>query len=145
MLFNTKTITGRVAVSKIIGFIIGGLVLLILPLIPVETTLEFKIGFVLLIMAMSITIGFMGIFTYHPAIPQLRMPWWLRGGSIGLFYFLILILLAKDSLEPFLTLDIVTWTGLTSPYWALIDGMILGMLIGYVTTKICGEGNLPLE
>jgi hypothetical protein len=144
-MFNKHSLAGRLAVSKAIGLIVGFLTLLILPLVPVETTLEFKLGFVLLIVMMSVMIGFFGIFTHHPLFTSWKLNWWTRGPLVGILFFLILVLLAKDELGPFMSLDIVAWTGLTSPYWAILDGAILGGFIGYITTKICGEGNLPLE
>lgn len=144
-MFQKHSIAGRVVVSKLIGFIIGGFVLLLLPLVPVATSFEFKIGFVLLIVMMSVVIGFFGIFTYHPIFTSWRMRWWFRGPLVGVVFFLILVLLAKDALIPFMSLDIVTWIGLTSPYWALLDGALLGGLVGYITTKVCGEGDLPVR
>lgn len=130
--------------SKTLGFIVGVVILILLPLIPFETTLEFKIGFILLIMMMSVTIGLLGVFAHPPMFPGWKFNWWTRGPLVGIFFFLILVLFAKDELGLFMSLDIVNWTGLTSPYWALIDGALLGGLIDYVTTKVCGEGNLPV-
>ena len=144
-MFNKRSTAGRVAVSKTIGFIVGVLALLVLPLIPVETTLEFKIGFILLIMLMSTFIGLFGVFTKHPLFTGWKFSWWVRGPLVGAVFFLLLVLLAKDELGPFMSLDIVVWTGLTSPYWAILDGVILGGLIGYITTKVSGEGDLPVE
>ena len=144
-MFNKHSITGRVFISKATGFTIGSLALIILPLISIETSLEFRIGFLLLMITMGAMIGFVGMFKHHPLFPSIAMPWWLRGPSVGMLFFLILVLLAKDQLSPFVSLDIVAWTGLTSPYWALVDGAILGGLIGYITTKICGEGDLPIK
>jgi hypothetical protein len=144
-MFSTHSITGRIVVGKITGFTIGTLALVLLPLISIDTSLEFRIGFLLLMVMMGAMIGLVGIFTQHPLFPFIAMPWWLRGPSIGILFFLILVLLAKDSLLSLMSLDIVMWMGLTSPYWALIDGAILGGLMGYLTTKICGEGNLPIK
>jgi len=144
-MFNKHSIAGRVAIAKMLGFIVGALALLILPLVPVATTFEFKIGFVMLIMMMSVMIGLLGVFAHHPLFPGWKLTWWLRGPMVGVLFFLILVLLAKDELGPFMSLDIVAWTGLTSPYWALIDGALLGGLIGYITTRICGEGEMPVE
>jgi len=144
-MFSKHSLAGRLAVSKTLGTFIGIIALLVLPLIPVETTLEFKIGFVLLIILMSTFIGLFGVFTHHPLFTGWKFTWWVRGPLVGAVFFLLLVLLAKDELGPFMSLDIVTWTGLTSPYWAILDGVILGGLIGYITTKISGEGPLPIE
>jgi hypothetical protein len=144
-MFNKHSIAGRVAISKTVGFVIGVLALLALPLIPVETTLEFKFGFLLLIMMMSVTIGLFGVFNEHPLFTGWKFHWWNRGPLVGIVFFLILILLAQDELGPFMSLNIVAWTGFTSPYWAILDGIFLGGLIGYITTKISGEGDLPVK
>lgn len=144
-MLHTHSITGRVFVGEIIGFTIGVLALVLLPLLSIDTSLEFRLGFLLLMVTMGATIGFVGMFTHHPLFPFIAMPWWIRGSSIGVLFFLILVLLAKDSLLPLMSLDMVVWMGFTSPYWALIDGAILGGLIGYSATKICGEGNLPIS
>ena len=145
MFVNKHSITGRIFISKVTGLLIGVLALLVLPLIPVETSLEFKIGFVLLIVTMGAMIGFIGMYERHPLFPSMKMPWWVRGPMVGVLFFLLMVLLAKDAMVPFMSMDLVTWSGLTSPYWALLDGAFLGGVMGYITTKICGEGNLPLE
>lgn len=144
-MFSKHSITGRIVVGKMVGLIVGVLALITFPLIPVENSVEFKIGFLLLTVTMGAMIGFVGIYKHHPLFPSIAMPWWLRGPSVGMFFFLMLVLLAKDEILPFMSLDVVAWTGLTSPYWALIDGAVLGGLMGYIATKICGEGNLPIE
>lgn len=144
-MFNRHSIAGRLAVSKTLGAIIGILTILVLPLIPVETTLEFKIGFVLLMMLMSTFIGLFGVFIHHPMFTGWNFSWWVRGPFVGAVFFLLLVLLAKDDLGSFMSLDIVIWTGLTSPYWAILDGVFLGGLVGYITTKLCGEGDLPVK
>jgi hypothetical protein len=143
-MFNKRSITGRILVGEITGLIIGALALITLPFIAMETPLEYNIGFLLLMVTMGAMIGLIGMYTHHPVFPTLTMKWWLRGTSVGILFFLILALLAKDQLTPLMSLDIVAWTGLTSPYWVLLDGAFLGGLIGYITTKICGEGNLPI-
>jgi hypothetical protein len=144
-MFKKQSLTGRIFVGKVLGFFTGVLALLILPLIPIETGLEFKIGFILLLTTMGTMIGMIGVYTHHPVFPGMRLHWWLRGPVVGILFFLILVLLAKDELMPFMSLDVITWTGLTSPYWALIDGAFLGGIIGYFSTKIAGEGNIPIE
>jgi len=144
-MFNKHSITGRIFVGKLTGFSIGLLALFTLPLLSVGTTLEFNLGFLLLMVTMGAMIGFIGMFTHHPLFPALALPWWLRGSSVGILFFLILVLLAKDQLTPLMSLDIVAWSGLTSPYWVLLDGAFLGGVIGYIATKISGEGNLPIN
>jgi hypothetical protein len=143
-MFNTHSIAGRLVISKTISFLIGLVTILILPFVQVATTLEFKLGFLLLMILMGVTIGLFGVFTTHPLFASWRLAWWVRGPLVGASYMLLLVLLAGDQLQPFMSLDIIAWTGLTSPYWAILDGIFLGGLIGYLTTRFGGEGELPV-
>jgi hypothetical protein len=143
-MFTINSIAGRIAVAKCTGLVIAIVALLTLPLVPVETTIEFKIGFVLLIMLMSVMIGFIGVFDEHPMI-SVKMPWWIRGPLVGGFFLLLFVLLAGTSLEPFMKLEIIASLGFESPYWAVLDGVFIGGIIAFITTKIAGEGNLPIK
>jgi hypothetical protein len=143
-MFSIHSVSGRIAVGKLTGFLVGVTGFLLLPQFLADITLEFRLGFLLLMITMGAMIGFVGIYTRHPVFSALAIPWWLRGSAVGLLFFLIFVLFAKDQLAPLMSLDIIILSGLESPYWILIDGMLIGGLIEYITTKICGEGNLPI-
>lgn len=143
-MFNRHSLTGRIVITKTIGFIVGGLVFFLLPALGAEFSLEFGLGLWLMYMLMAVMIGFMGTFTTHPLV-KVSLPFWIRGGAIGFSFHLLLVLLAYGEVQSLMTLDAFSWTGLTSPFWILIDGTALGVIIGWLATRFAGEGPLPLR
>lgn len=144
-MFNIHSISGRIFIGKIIGLIIGIIAMLLLPLANIDAFSLFGLGTLLMFVLMGATTGFMGIFDRHPAL-SFKMPWWLRGGLVGLFFTLMYVLLSYDSINIVMQSNLVSWMGLTSPFWALLDGIVAGMLMGYVETRFAGEGkDLPIS
>lgn len=144
-MFNIHSITGRIAIGKTIGFLVGLLIMLILPIVDIPVLSMFGLGTLLMFTMMGAVTGFMGVFDRHPML-EFKMPWWFRGGAIGLFFMLMYILLSYETFQVIMDSSLVSWTGLSSPFWALIDGTCIGMLMGYIETKFAGEGpKLPLK
>lgn len=86
-----------------------------------------------------------GMFDYHPIL-GFKMHWWIRGAVAGFLFMLMYILLSYTSLEVVMASTLVSWTGLSSPFWALIDGTVIGLVVGFLETKIADEGSsLPLK
>lgn len=137
------SIVNRLIIGKSIGFVAGLLAFLIMPFMGATLDLKFGLGMVLLYTMVGAFIAFMGIFERHPVL-KFKMPWWFTGIYMGLIMHLILILLSYDQLVLMMQqMDI--W-GMVSPWWVLIDGSILGLIIAFAATKFSGEGKkLPLE
>ena len=144
-MFQIKSVTGRIFIGKMIGLVIGIIVLLVLPTIGFAPFSLFGLGTLLMFVIMGAMIGFAGQFDRHPAF-NFKMPWWVRGSSIGFMFMLMYILLAYPSIEIVIQSNLVSWIGLSSPFWTLLDGIIIGMIMGLLETKIAGEGSdLPLR
>ncbi len=143
-MMQQHSVAGRVVTTKLIGFIVGGIAFFGLPALGAELSLTFLLGLWAFYMLMSVNIGLMGIFTKHPIL-GFRMYYWLRGPLLGTAYHLMLVLLAYNEIASIMTLPAFAWFGLSSPFWILIDGAILGLIIAWVATKFVGEGNLPIS
>lgn len=137
-----KSITSRVGIGKTIGFLVGALVFFWIPGVGIDMSMEFRIGMWLFYIMMGAFIGVFGTMTKHTVL-NFRMPFWFRGAWIGMSMHLLLVLLAYDEINMFLELDMMKSMGFVSPYWALLDGVILGILMDWAATKWGGEGNLP--
>jgi len=136
------SITNRIIIGKTIGFIAGLLVFLLLPLFGVSIDLRFGIGLVVFYTLLGVLTAFMGVMDHHP-IFKFKMPFWFRGILTGLVMHLMLVLLAYDQLA--VLVQEMNIFGMISPWWTLIDGAILGLLMGWAETKFAGEGKIPLE
>lgn len=143
-MFHAHSLTARIGVAIVTGLLIGAIIQISLQMFGATYPDTFGYGLWLFYVLLSLTIALMGLFTRHP-IFGFRMYWWMRGTVLGVAYHLLLVLLAYDIIASFMTLPAVSWFGLTNPFWMLIDGAVAGMLIAGVTTKLIGEGNLPLK
>lgn len=136
------SVRNRIIVGKTIGLTAGVLAVLILPVLGVELELMLSLGLVLFYVILGALTAFMGTMKHHPWL-RFPMPWWFRGLFMGLIMHLMLVLLIHDQLAAMLVaMDL--W-GMASPWWALIDGAILGLIMAFAETKLAGEGDLPLE
>lgn len=139
------SIVNRVIIAKVIGFVAGLLCVFIMPMMGSTLGIHFSIGIVLFMILMGALVGFMGIVDRHP-IFKFKMPFWLRGIVVGAFMYLILILLSYDQIAVMLSQMDFMGMEFKSPYWSLIDGAILGLIMEWAATKYAGEGsNLPLK
>lgn len=137
------SVTNRIIIGKLIGFVAGVLTWLILSLMGATLDLKFGLGLVLFYILTGAIIGFMGMFERHPVL-KFKTPWWLHGITMGLAMHLILILVSYDQFALMMQ-EMGIW-GMVSPWWALIDGAILGLIMAFAATKFAGEGKkLPLE
>ncbi len=136
------SVTNRIIIGKSIGFVVGGLVFFLFPMFGIALDMKFGLGLWLFYILMGVLTGLMGIMDHHPMF-KFKMPFWFRGIVIGLSMHLMLILVTYDQMAA-LTVAFDVF-GMQAPWWCLIDGAILGLIMGWVETKFAGEGNLPLE
>ena len=145
MNFELQSVAGRIVIGKLIGLFIGLFCLAVLPGFGFPVLSYFGLGTTLMFMLMGVMIGFMGQFDRHPAL-DFRMPWYVRGPMVGGAFMLMYVLLAYPAIAFILQSSFVSWMGLSSPFWALLDGLFIGALMAYAETRICGDGpNLPLK
>lgn len=136
------SVTNRIVVGKIIGLVAGLLVFLLAPIMGVAIDLRFGLGLILFYMMTGVLIAFVGLFDRHPIL-KFKLPWWLGGIVIGAGMHIMLVLLAHDQIA--LMLQQMELVALSSPWWAIFDGIILGLIMAFAEMKLAGKGNLPLE
>ncbi len=144
-MFKIHSVTGRIAIGVAIGLVVGVLTIALSPTFGLPIFSMFGFGTLILFVMMGFTIGLVGMFDRHPIL-GFKMRWWIRGSVAGFIFTLMYILLSYSSLEVIMQSSLVSWVGLSSPFWCLIDGMVIGLLMAYMETKFAGEGSqLPLE
>jgi hypothetical protein len=145
VMFKMKSVTGRIFVGKTIGLVVGLLVMLLLPSFDMEIWSMFGLGTLVMFVLMGTMTGFAGVFDRHPAL-SFKMPWYVRGPLVGAMFMLMYVLFTYDTLEMVIKSDLLSWMGFESPFWALLDGLFIGGLMGFAETKLAGEGeDLPIK
>jgi hypothetical protein len=127
----------RIIVAKTLGFLFGLIAFLFLPcIIPDDCRLCW--GVFLWYTTFGGIIGLMGIINQHPLWPKFRINAFFRGIFIGAWLNFVLVFFAYEKLE--LVLSRVDFMGMTSPWWFVLEGAILGLIIDLLATKYGGEG-----
>jgi len=148
-MFKLHSISGRIALGVITGLIIGFLFSLTMPLYNIPIVSKFSAGTILLFMLMGFTLGLVGVFDRHPLF-GFKLNWVNRGIAAGFMFTLVYILVGYDTLELIMQANLERFSFLprwiNSPFWMLIDGSIIGLIISYIETRFAKEGSsLPLR
>ncbi len=127
----------RLIVAKALGFLVGFIALLFLPcIIPDDCLLCW--GFFLWYITFGAIIGIMGVMDAHPLWPKFKINAFFRGIFMGSWMNFVLVFFAYEKLE--IILSRVDFMGMSSPWWFVLEGAILGLIIDLLATKYGGEG-----
>ena len=143
-MFSNPSLITRIAVGKAVGFVIGLAGLLTLPYFWPEAGWLFRWGILLWYTTVGAVIGMFGVYTRHPVL-KLPLPWWLRATIIGAWMNFVLVFFAYDQMEAALLSMLGAESWLTSPFWFVLEGALVGLVIGYLATRIGGEGPETLQ
>jgi hypothetical protein len=129
----------RIAVGKAIGFGIGLLAFFFVRVMVPELGSLFPWAILFWYVTLGAIVAVFGVFTYHPIL-QLPMPWWFRAPLIGGWMNFVLTFFIYDKLEIFIVNILGSMFGTVSPFWFVLEGALVGLLIGYFATRFGGEG-----
>ncbi len=138
-MLEKPSLVTRIAIGKGVGFAFGLIGFLSLPYIAPEAGLMIRWGILLWYTTLGALIGVFGVFTRHPVL-KLPLPWWLRASFLGAWMNFVLTLFAYDAMAEVMV-EVFGAAGLlTSPFWFVLEGALVGLLIGYAATRFGGEG-----
>ena len=130
---------GRLAIGKTVGFVVGLIGFIVLPMIWDGSTLMLQWGILLWYITVGAFIGVFGVINYRPIL-HMPLPWWFRGPWIGGWMNFILTLFAYDTFALMMAEAFDGYFAGMSPFWFALEGAIIGLIIGYLATKYGGEG-----
>lgn len=127
----------RIAIGKLLGLFFGLIGFLIIPIYSPDEGLMFRFAFLLWYTTLGAIVGMFGVMTYHPVL-KLPMPWWFRSGLMGGWMNFLLVLFIYDKLAALIA-DYLG-TNAISPWWMVLEGVLIGLVCGYFATRLGGEG-----
>ena len=138
-MFEKPSLFTRIVIGKAVGFVIGlcgfGSFELFMP----EADWMLRWGVLFWYTTLGAIIGVFGVFNWHPVL-KLPMPWWIRAPLLGAWMNFVLTFFAYDLMEAVLVELFSQSDVLTSPYWFVLEGAVVGFVIGYFATRFGGEG-----
>ena len=138
-MFDNPSLFTRIAIGKGLGFAFGLIGFMTLPYFFPEADWLLRWGILLWYTTLGAIVGVFGVMTYHPIL-KLPMPWWFRAPLIGGWMNFVLTFFAYDVMQAMLTHMFGSEGFLSSPFWFVAEGALIGLIIGYVATKFGGEG-----
>lgn len=129
----------RIGVGKTVGLVVGLIGFFLLPHLFSEVSLMTRWAFLFWYITMGAFIGVFGVFTWHPIL-KLPMPWWFRSAWVGAWMNFVLTLFIFGAMQSYM-LELFGADGmLKSPFWFVLEGALIGLLIGFLATRFGGEG-----
>lgn len=129
----------RIAIGKLVGLAFGLAAFFLLPVFDSEADWLIRWGILLWYPTVGGVIGMAGVFDKHPVL-NVPLPWWFRGPMIGGWMNFVLTFFAYDVMAQFMQKMFAGDGILTSPMWFVLEGAIVGLVIGFLATHIGGEG-----
>lgn len=135
-MFAKPSILTRVAVGKLVGLLLGAVGFFAMPAFGVDD-MKMRVGVLFWYVGIGAFIGMAGVITRSPVV-NIPTPWWVMGPLIGAFMNFLLVLIAWDVFATMMANG--GYLGLTSPWWGVAEGAIVGLVIGGLATLFGGEG-----
>ncbi len=138
-MFGKPSLMTRIAVGKAIGLLVGLVGFFLLPSFVPEVGALPRWGILFWYVTFGAIIGMAGVLTWHPML-KIRMPWWLIAPLMGAWLNFVLTFFAYDLMAAAMASAFGAGSALSSPFWFVAEGAIIGFLIGFAATRLGGEG-----
>lgn len=129
----------RIGIGKLIGLIFGLMGFFLLPYFSPESDPLLRWGVLFWYITVGAIIGVFGVFTWHPVL-HLPLPWWFRAPLIGGWMNFVLTFFAYDAFQSIIVSIFGSDFYATSPFWFVLEGAVIGLIIGFFATLFGGEG-----
>lgn len=133
-MINEQTLTKRIAIGKFIGLIIGLIGFFVIPLFSSQPCIMLRIGILLWYITFGAIIGIFGTYNHHP-IFKFPLPWYIRSTLIGTWLNFVLVFFAYKEMMQIMLEVFGANSSLASPFWFVLEGAILGLIIDFFATK----------
>ena len=143
-MFGNPSLITRIAVGKGIGFAFGLVGLIFLPYFLPDIGWMPRLGILFWYTTVGAIIGMFGVMTWHPVL-RLPMPWWFRASVLGAWMNFVLVFFAHELMAEMMVAVFGEGGALQSPFWFVVEGALIGLVIGYFATKLGGEGAATVQ
>ena len=138
-MFDKPSLILRISIGKAIGLLFGLAGFIMFPYFMSDVSVFLRWGVLFWYTTLGAIIGVFGVFNYHPIL-KLPMPWWFRAPLIGAWMNFVLTFFAYDNLSDVMVAFFGVDGIISSPFWFVVEGALVGWIIGYFATSLAGEG-----
>ena len=138
------SLTMRLIIGKSLGLVFGIITFFALPDSIPGASPMLAWGLLFWMINIGLMVGLIGVVTWHPVL-KIRLPWWVRAPLVGSWMNFILAFLIYDQLQASIIHLMGPDSFFQSPFWFVLDGAIIGLVIGYFATRFGGEGKESVD
>lgn len=132
-MFTRPSLLTRIAVGMAVGFMIGLMAFITIPLVLADVDILLRWGVLLWYSTLGVLIAILGASDGQQA-PLL--PWWVQAPLIGAWMNFVLMLVIHHHLSAFGAELFGPTSALNTPLWFVGEGLLVGLIIGFVGTRI---------
>ena len=141
---TTPSLTIRIVIGKALGLVFGIITFFMLPASIPDASPLLPWGLMFWMITLGLMVALMGVVTWHPVL-GIPLPWWFRAPLVGAWMNFVLVFLIYDQLQISLINLMGPDSFFLSPFWYVVDGAIIGLIIGFVATRFGGEGKEAVD
>lgn len=138
-MFGNPSLITRIVIGKAIGFMFGLSGFILLPYFLPDASWLLRWGILFWYTTLGAIIGVFGVFTYHPIL-KLPFPWWFRSALVGAWMNFVLTFFAYNDMQAMIHAVFGANGAISSPFWFVLEGALIGLVMGYFATRFGGEG-----
>ena len=132
---NMPPLLAGAAAGKWVAFCMGMAMFFLLPDSVADITLLDRWAVVFWYATVGGVVGVSNVVKQEP-ISGLPVPWWLRAPLLGAWMHLMVVLFAGEGLQNLVLVIHATKGALISPYWFVLDGLLIGFVVGFISTDV---------
>ena len=120
--------------AKSVAFLLGLLVFVVLSFFEPEISLVKRLALLFwypTIAGVAAATNALDLTTFKPFCWR----WWQRTVLIGAWLNLVVVLFTSDTMQNFSMVVLLSFGQLTSPFWFVMDGAMIGFIAGYTSNK----------
>jgi hypothetical protein len=126
-----------IGIGKAVGLLFGLAGFVLLPVLAPGSGWLLRWGVLLWYVTLGALVG-MALILTRPPLSQPPMPWWLMAAGLGAWMNFVLTLFAHDAMTMVMVATFGENGMMQSPFWFVLEGAIVGLVIGYCITRFGG-------
>lgn len=138
-MISQRNLTYRIGAGKGIGLLIGLMAFISVPYFLSDVPNSFRWAVLLWYPTLGAMVGVFGIYSSHPVL-SFKLPWWVRGALIGAWMNFLLTLFMLNEMSAMVAAVMGEYSRYASPYFMVLEGALVGLLIDYILTRVFGDG-----
>ena len=126
-----------IGIGKAIGLLFGLAGFVLLPVVAPGSGWLLRWGVLFWYLTLGALVAMTCILTQRP-VSEPPMPWWLMAPGLGAWMNFVLTLFAYDEMKMVMVAMLGDNGILQSPFWFVLEGAIVGLVIGYCVRRFGG-------